>query len=324
VTRSSRFRLSTFAFLLGVACATAVAQSYPTKPVRLVVPFTPGGSTDIVARLMAQKLTDLWGQPFVVDNRPGAGGALGAETVARSTPDGYTLLVTNPGPGLHNVLLRAKPSYALKDFTPVIYIGYLPNIIVANPKLPASDLKELVAYAKTHPGKVNWASPGTGSNPHIALEMLKAATGINVVHVPYKGAPQAYADLMTGQVDAQYTSLIAAEGHVRAGRLKVLGVSGARRQPALPAVATLAEQGVRGADSTLWLGIVTAAKTPRSLIARLNAGANQVLAMPDVRSRLEQLGVEIEGGPPERYDALIRSEARRLAPLARSGAVRIE
>jgi tripartite-type tricarboxylate transporter receptor subunit TctC len=322
------FRLPPSAFiLLGlafVAAGDAWCQTYPERPIRVVVPFTPGGSSDIVARLVTQKLVDLWGQQFVIDNRPGAGGALGAEVVARAAPDGYTILLTNPGPGLHNPLLRKKPSYALADFAPIVYIGFTPNLIAAYPKLAASNLKELVDYARANPGRINWASPGTGSNPHIALEMLKAATGINVVHVPYKGAAQAFTDLMAGQVDAQYTSFISAETHVKSGRLKILGVSGMKRLPALRDTPTFTEQGVKGADSTLWIGFVTAARVPRALIDKLNDGVNRALGMPDVRGRLEQLGLEIEGGTPEKFGAFIRSEAERLAPLVKSGTLSIE
>jgi len=309
--------------LLAWMASLAPAQ-YPAKPVRLVVPFTPGGSSDVVARLISQKLAEFWGQQFVIDNRPGAGGAVGAETVVRAAPDGYTILLTNPGPGLHNAVLRKSPPYALSDFAPIIYIGYTPNLIAAYHKLPAGNLRELVDYAKAHPGKINWASPGTGSNPHIALEMLKLATGINVVHVPYKGAQQAFTDLVAGQVDAQYTSFISAESHVKAGRLKILGISGAKRLPALPDTATFTEQGVKGAESTLWVGFATAANTPRAIIDKLNAGVDKALQMPDVRGRLEQLGVEIEGGTPEKFAAFIRSEAERLAPLRKSGAVQID
>ena len=332
------FRLSTFDFRLGIAaalaliCATASAQpastgsgqAYPSKPVRLVVPFSPGGSSDIVARLVGQKLTEFWGQPFVIDNRPGAGGAVGAEVVARAAPDGYTIIFANPGPALHNVVLRKKPPYTLDDFAPIAYVGYTPNLIVANPKLPFGNLKELVSYAKANPGKINWASPGIGSNPHIALEILKAATGIDVVHVPYKGAAQAMTDMAAGQVDAQYASIASSEPFIKTGRLKVLGVSGAKRQAVIPYVATFTEQGVQGADSILWFGFLTAAKTPRTLIAKLNGGVNRALQAPDLRSRLEQLGVEIEGGTPEKFGAFIKSEAERLRQLVKAGALQIE
>lgn len=312
------------ALALMLACATAGAQQYPNKPVRLVVPFTPGGSTDIVARLIATKLSESWGQQFVVDNRPGAGGAIGAETVARATPDGYTIMLTNPGPAVQNVVLRRKPTYALADFAPIVYVGYTPNIIVANPGLPARNLKELIAYARANPGKINWASPGRGSNPHVALEMLKLATGIDVVHVPFKGAAQAFVDLAAGQVHAQYTSYISTEAYIQAGRLKVLGVSGTKRLAVLPDVMTFREQGVDGADSMLWIGFVTVAKVPRARIDRLNGGVNRALQMPDVRGRLEQLGLEIEGGTPEKFGAFIGSEAKRLAPLVEAGTVRID
>lgn len=309
---------------LALVSAGASAQAYPAKPVRLVVPFTPGGSTDIVARLITQKLHDYWGQQFVIDNRPGAGGAIGAELVARAAPDGYTILLTNPGPALLNVVLRRKPIYLLSDFAPIVYVGYTPNIIVANPRVPAGNLKELIAYARANPGRINWASPGTGSNPHVALEMLKLSTGIDVVHVPFKGAVQAFTDLVAGQVDAQYTSYISSEAHVKAGRLKVLGVSGTKRLGALPETSTFREQGVSGADSTLWLGFVTAAKTPRERIARLNDGVNRALQSPEVHGRLEQLGLEVEGGAPEKFGALIKSEAQRLQPLVKAGTLYID
>jgi len=312
------------AAVLALACATASAQQYPNKPVRLVVPFTPGGSTDIVARLITQKLSEFWGQQIVIDNRPGAGGAIGAELVARAAPDGYTIMLTNPGPTLHNAVLRKKPTYALADFAPVVFVGYTPNLIVATLRLPAGNLKELIALARANPGKINWASPGTGSNPHVALEMLKLATGINVVHVPFKGAAQAFTDLVAGQVDAQYSSFISTEAHVKAGRLKVLGVSGTKRLSALPEITTFREQGVEGADSTLWIGFVTAARTPRALIDKLNVGVNRVLQMPDVRGRLEQLGLEIVGGTPEKFGAFIAGEAERLRPLVAAGTLQIE
>jgi tripartite-type tricarboxylate transporter receptor subunit TctC len=302
----------------------AAAQPYPGKPVRLVVPFTPGGSTDIVARLIGSKLSEFWGQQFVVDNRPGAGGAIGAETVARATPDGYTILLTNPGPAVQNVVLRRKPTYALSDFAPIAYVGYTPNIIVANLQFPAANLKELIAYAKAHPGKINWASPGTGSNPHVALEVLKLASGIDVVHIPFKGAAQAFTELMAGQVDAQYTSYVSTEAFIKSGRLKVLGVSGMKRLKALPGVPTFREQGVQGADSTLWIGFVTAAQTPRALIEKLNGGVNRALQMPEVRARFDQLGLEIEGGTPEKFGAFIKSEAKRLAPLVKAGTLHID
>jgi tripartite-type tricarboxylate transporter receptor subunit TctC len=299
------------------------ASNYPDKPVRLVVPFAPGG-TDIIARLVGQKLVGVWGQQFVIDNRPGAGGAVGTEMVARAAPDGYTLLLTNPGPSIYNVLLRKKPPYAVSDFAPIVYIGYAPLIVVANPKFTPNNVSELIAYAKTNPDKVSWGSAGANSNTHAALELLKAATGVNIVHVPYKGMGPSLIDVVAGQIDAMYTTIMAAGAHIKSGRLKILGAAGAKRQALIPEVPTLAEQGINGADAIVWIGLVTAAKTPRPIIDKLNREVNNVLQIPDVRQRLEQLGIEIEGGTPEKFSAFIKAEVEGLTRLIKAGAVRIE
>ena len=309
---------------VGAWAAQDEAANYPRKPVRLIVPFAPGGSSDFVGRLIGQKLSEMWGQQFVLDNRPGAGGAIGAELVARATPDGYTILVTNQGPGLFNVVLRRKPPYTFDDFASIIYVGYAVNTIIANPKFPPNNAKELIAYAKAHPGKINWSSAGLNSNPHVALEMFKAATGIDVLHVPYKGQGPALTDLVAGQVDVTYASLLSAENYFKSGRVKILGVSGPSRQAVIPNIPTFTEQGVPAADSILWFGLQTTAGTPRAVIKKLNAGVNKALQMPDVRKRFEQLGVLIEGGAPEKFDAVIRSDAKRMAPLIKSGALRVE
>jgi tripartite-type tricarboxylate transporter receptor subunit TctC len=306
------------------AAAQQPANSYPNKPVRVVVPFAPGASTDMVARLLGQKLFDAWGQQFIVDNRPGAGGALGAETVARAEPDGYTLMVTNPGPSLNNILLRKKPTYGFGDFATILYIGSAPLIAVAHPKFPPSDMKELIAYAKAHPGKVSWGSSGTGSNPHAALELLKAVTGVNIVHVPYKGTAPALTDVVGGQIDGLYTTTISADAFIRNGRAKVLGVAGPKRQAVIPNVPTLSEQGITGADNLLWIGVVTAAKVPRTIIDKLNRELNRVLRLPDVKQRFDQIGLDIEGGTPEHFGAFIKSQADGMNTLIKSGALRLD
>jgi tripartite-type tricarboxylate transporter receptor subunit TctC len=230
--RSARLVLA-FSLLSPVSSRAAdpAAGAYPTKPVRLVVPFAPGASTDTLARLLGQKLAESLGQQFIVDNRPGAGGGVGAETVAHATPDGYTLMLANPGPTINNVLLRRKPTYTLNDFAPIVYIGSAPLIAVANPRFPPNDMKELVAYAKANPGKVTWGSSGIGSNPHAALEQLKAATGVNMTHVPYNGSAPALTDAVSGQIDALYTTTVSAEGAIRSARVKVLGVAGPHALP---------------------------------------------------------------------------------------------
>ena len=312
------------AALPSMAWAQNRAGSYPDKPVRVVVPFAPGASTDMVARLLGQKLAEAWGQQFIVDNRGGAGGALGAETVARAEPDGYTLMVTNPGPSLNNILLRKKPRYGFGDFAPIVYIGSAPLIAVVNPKFPPNDVKELVAYAKANPGKVSWGSSGTGSNPHAALEVLKAVTGVNIVHVPYKGTGPALTDVIAGQIHGLYTTTISADAFIRSGRAKVLGVAGPKRQAVIPNAPTLAEQGIQGADNLVWIGLVTPAKVPRAIIDQLNREVNRVLRMPDVKQRFEQLGLDIEGGTPEHFGKFIKSQADEMTALIRTGALQLD
>jgi len=318
-----------FACLIALTSAQAswaqkAAQNYPDKPVRLVVPFAPGASSDIIARLLGQKLTEAWGQQFIVDNRPGAGGGVGAETVARAAPDGYTLMVTNPGPSLNNILLRKKPTYTFADFAPIFYIGSTPLIAVSNPKFPPNDVKELIAYAKANPGKVTWGSSGTGSNPHAALETLKSVTGISITHVPYKGTAPALTDTVGGQIDGLYTTTVSAETFIRSGRAKVLGVAGPRRQALIPHVATLTEQGIRGADNLLWIGVVTTAKVPRPIVDKVNRELNRILQTPDVKQRFEQLGLDPEGGTPEHFEQFIKTQADTMRGLIKAGVLPVE
>jgi tripartite-type tricarboxylate transporter receptor subunit TctC len=313
--------------LLSSAMAQAALDKtavYPTKPVRLVVPFAPGASTDIIARLLGQKLAESFGQQFIVDNRPGAGGGVGAETVARAAPDGYTLMLTNPGPAINNVLLRKKPTYTLSDFAAITYIGSAPLIAVANAKFPSNDMKELIAYAKANPGKVTWGSSGSGSNPHAALEQLKAATGVNITHVPYKGTAPALTDTVSGQIDGLYTTTISAESMIKNGRVKVLGVASPKRAAVIPNVATFAEQGIKGADNLLWIGLVTTAKVPHAIIEKLNREVNRILQLPDVKQRFEQLGIDVEGGTPEHFDKFIRAQAESLRALIKGGVLPVE
>src|SRR5690606_6254851 len=297
---------------------------YPSKPVRVVVPFSPGASTDTVARLLGQQLAEAWGQQFIVDNRPGAGGSLGAELVARAEPDGYTLLVTNPGPSINGILLRRKPRYRFEDFAPIVYIGSAPLILVANPKLPAANAKELFAYAKANPGKLSWGSSGINSNPHAALEVLKAVGRVDIVHVPYKGSGPALADTIGGQIQGLYTTTVTAEAAIRSGRVKVLGVAGPRRSPVIPDVPTLSEQGIQGADNLLWMGMVTRAGVPRPIVDKLNQEVNRLLRTAEIQKRFRQLGLDPEGGSPEDFAELIRTQAKMLSSLIASGTLQPE
>jgi tripartite-type tricarboxylate transporter receptor subunit TctC len=299
----------------------AQSAGYPTKPVRLVVPGAAGASADTAARLVAQKLGEIWKQQLVVDNRPGAGGILGAQSVATAIPDGYTLLATNPSATLQNVLLRKNPPYAVNDFAPIVYLGSTPLIVAASMKLPAANMNELVAYAKANPGKVRGASVGTGSNPHTVLEIFKYVNKVDILHVPYKGGVAPLAGMVSGEVDIYYTTVATAESLVAAGRLKVLGVGGPKRLPALPNVATLTEQGIDNTGANYWYGFVTTAKTPRPIIEKINRDVNAALQTADLRNRFSQIGIDVEGGTPEAFAAHIKTEAGKLAALVKSGAL---
>ena len=315
-----------FAGLMVVAPGWAqdAAKDYPSRPVRWVVPFPPGASNDIIARLVGQKLTEAWGQQFVVDNRPGAGGLIGGDVVAKASPDGHTLLLANPAPNVNSVLLHKQPPYRINDLTPVVWLGYAPLIIVANPKFPPKTAKELVDYARSNPGKVNWASSGIGSSLHIGLAVFQMATGANVTHVPYKGTAPALLDIVGGNIQLMYTTSVSAEAQIKAGRVKVLGIAAKKRQAVLPNVATFEEQGIMNAEAIVWFGMAAPAKTPRPILDKLNREVNKALQMADVRQRLDQLGLEVEGGTAEKFDAFIKSEAARLAGLIKAGAIQVE
>lgn len=309
---------ATIALSSAAAAQDRAAADYPNRPVRWVVPFPPGASNDVTARIFAQKLAEHFGQQFVIDNRPGAGGTIGAAIVAESEPNGYTLLHANPGPSVNNVLMRRKPPYHMGDFAPVFYIGYVPLIIVANPQFPPTDVKTLIAHAKANPGKINWASSGNGSSLHIGLALFQAATGVEVVHVPYKGTAPALTDVVGGRVQVMYTTSVSADGQIKSGRVKVLGVAAPKRQAVLPDVPTLAEEGVKNAEAVVWFGVSAPAKTPPAIIKKLNAALNAALAMPDVRQRLDQLGLVPEGGTPQDFAAFLQREAGRLTMLIKT------
>ncbi len=304
--------------------AAGDAADYPNKPVRWVVPFTPGASNDIIARLMGAKLYDAWGQQFLIDNRPGAGGAVGADTVAKATPDGYTLVLANPGPNVNTPLMMRKPLYKVTDFTPVVFIGYAPLIIFANPAFPPRTPKELVDYAKAHPGKINWGSSGVGSSLHIGLALFQAATGVDVVHVPYKGSGPALTDLVAGQIQVMHTTTVSAEGQIKSGRIKMIGVASPKRVALLPDVPTLAESGIKDAEAIVWFGMAGPSGLPRPIVDKLNREVNKDLGLPDVKARLDQLGLEVAGGTPEEFSKFIRNEAAKVTRLIKAGLLQKE
>jgi tripartite-type tricarboxylate transporter receptor subunit TctC len=310
-------------FALAIALFTAplwaADDDYPNRPVKIVVPFAPGGSTDVVARILADKLQGELKQPFVVENRAGAGGNIGADVVAKSNPDGYTLLMGTTGVlAINGYLYKEMPFDAQRDFAPVSYTSLITNILVVNANVPARTVPELVALAKAKPGELTFASSGAGSSTHLSSELFKAMTGTSIVHVPYKGSSQAITDLMSGQVTMLIDNAPSSLPFVQQGKLRALGVTSLKRLPSLPDVPTIDESGVKGYESLSWSGIVAPAATPRAVIAKLNAAIERVLAMPDVKKRFADLGVDPVGGPPEAFARHIRAESEKWGRVVKA------
>lgn len=296
----------------GAAAASAVpaalAQAYPAKPVRLIIPFPPGGATDIFGRVLAQKLGELIGQSVVIENRPGAGGAIGSEMASKAAPDGYTILLATTSTHSIGPALNAKMPYdARRDFAPVIHLADATNILIASPTLPVNNLRELIAYAKANPGKLNFGSSGNGTIVHLTGEQFKAATGTFIVHIPYKGTALTIPDLIAGQIAFVFDNIASALPHVKSGKVKSLGISQLKRSPLVPEIPTMDEAGLTGFESNTYFGVFAPAGTPAPIIQRLNAEINKALQSADFRERLGALGAEPVGGPPE---ALARAVAR--------------
>jgi tripartite-type tricarboxylate transporter receptor subunit TctC len=322
-------KLPTLVRLLAmVTCAIAwhaQAQTpYPNKPVRWLVGFAPGASNDIIARVVAAPLGDLLGQPVIVDNRSGAAGMIAGETVAKGTPDGYTVVMSTGGPSVFGPMLAKRAPYRVDEFSQVVMLGYTPLVIVAHPAFPPRNPREVVDYAKANPGKISWGSSGTGGSPHFGLLIMQAATGIEVTHVPYKGSAPALIDLVAGQIQAMHTSVLSAEVHLNAKRLKVIGVAGPKRLAAIPDVPTFAEQGIIGGESTVWFGIAAPPAMPKAIVQKLNSDVNRVLKNPDAVGRLQTLGLDLLGGSPEDAAEWIRREAAKVTQLIKLGRLKPE
>jgi len=308
-----------------LAISADTAQDYPNRPIRLVVPFPPGGGTDIVARAIMVKLTEGWGQQIIIDNRGGAGGVIGADTVAKSTPDGYTLLFGTPGALVINPLLNSKLPYnATRDFAPVSLLALNPQLLAVHISVPVSTVKELIALARAQPHKLNYASVGEGTPNHLAMELFKSMTGTDMVHVPYKGAAPAVTDLVGGHVQLMFNPMPPLLPHVKSGRLKALAVGGTQRSGALPDVPTVAEAGVPGYEYVTWYSIVAPARTPRAVIDKLNARLAAVLAMPDVAQRLSVQGAEPRASTPEELTRFMQEDTKRLGGIIRSAGIKGE
>lgn len=301
----------------------AAAQSYPSKPIRLVVPFPPGAYTDTVARLVAQGLSEKVGQPVIVENRAGAGGNIGADFVAKAPPDGYTLLMGTIASAI-SMSAYAKLQYDLvRDLAPVILVVTVPNVLVANPHVPARSPGELIELARSRPGKLDYASSGNGGAPHLAGEMFKTRTGTSLVHVPYKGIGPALTDLIGGQVSLMFTSLDSAIGHIRTGKLKALAVTSAKRSSLLPEVPTMAESGLPGFEIVAWGGILAPAGTPKDIINLLNDQIGKLLRSPEVARRFLEFGAEPAPGTPEEFSRFIGREIEKWAQVVKTAGVKI-
>jgi tripartite-type tricarboxylate transporter receptor subunit TctC len=295
------------------------AQVFPVKPVRLIVTYPAGGPADIAARALAQKLAEAWGQQVVVDNRAGAGGIIGTELVAKAAPDGYTLLHGTAAGLVINPLLRNKLPYdTLRDFAPVSMVVIVPQLLVTHPGVPASTLKELIALAKSQPGRLNYASVGVGSPNHLGMELLKSMAGIDMVHVPYKGAAPAMADLMAGQVQLAFNGMASVVPQVAIGKLKAIAIGSAARSAAAPEVPTVAEAGLPGFEYTAWNGNFAPAATPRALVAAISSDIRKALAAPDLVQRLSSLGSEPGGSTPAQFAAFIREDHVRWSRVVKS------
>jgi len=318
-----RFGMVFGALLASAASVQAQAQTsaYPTRPVRIVVPSSAGGGSDILARLMAKKLTESMGQPFIVENRAGAGQALGIDVVARAPADGYTLLMAASAIVLNQVLSKKTSYDTVRDFAPVSLVASVSNVLVVNPTLPVKTEAELIDYAKARPGVLNYSSAGTGTSPHLSMELFRSMAGITLTHVPYKGTGPAVVDVVGGQVQLSMPNLLTAMPHIKAGTLRALGVTGPRRATALPNVPTIAEAGLPGYESVQWYGLLAPMGTPAPLVARLHAEIAKSLASPEIQAALTNEGAEAVGNKPEEFAAFIKSEIDKWSTVVKTARI---
>lgn len=318
------FKVGSYAAVLAFVSAAAGAQDYPVKPIRLVAPFAAGGGTDVLARIVGQKLNERWGQAVVVDNRPGAGGNVGADLVAKSTPDGYTLMLGGVPHAIAMSLYRKLPYQLARDMTATAPIATFPSMIVVHPALPAQSVPELIALAKAKPGSLNFGSPGNGSPNHLAMELLCKLGGVKMQHIPYKSAGQVAGELLGGQVQLASMGLPISIPHVKAGKLRALAVTSASRSPMLPDLPTVAEAGLAGFDVTSWYGIFAPAATPRPILAKLHGEVVAIVTSPEVSQRLASLGAEPYVPSLEAFNEHVRAEIAKWAKVVQESGARVD
>jgi tripartite-type tricarboxylate transporter receptor subunit TctC len=305
--------------------ATAIGQTYPDRPIRVIVPVPAGGTPDVVARLVQQPLAAALGQQLVIDNRGGAGGVIGVELAARAVPDGFTLLFSSPGPLTIAPHLQKKIPYdTLRDFAPVSLVSIGPFLLITHPAVPAKNVKELIALAKAQPGKLNYASAGNGAANHLAMEHFKSMAGIDLTHVPYKGAPQAVTDVLGGYVNLMLNSIPPVIQHIKAGRVRLLGIASLKRSPQLPDVPTISESGVPGYEAANWFGMLAPAKTPPAIVRRLNTALVEIVRSADIRAQLEVQGADPVGSSTQEFAAFIRAESEKYAKVVKQTGAQVD
>jgi tripartite-type tricarboxylate transporter receptor subunit TctC len=315
---------SAFALVAMAISFGAAAQSYPTHPVKVVVPYAVGGSADVYGRFLAAKLSETMGQPFVIENRPGGGAVIGTDAVAKSAPDGYTLLVMSNTHTVNETLIPKKPYDLLKDLAPVTGINSQDLLLVAAPGVKANTLREFLALAKSQPGKLNYASSGPGTPYHMAGELFKHMAGVNIVHVPHKGSDQARTAVLGGQVDIMFDAISTIVGHVNAGKLQALGTTGKSRSPVTPSIPTVAEAGVPGYEATIWLGVMAPAATPKPILEQLSAAVNKVINSPEVKANWSKQGAVPMGMKPDEFGAFIKEDVAKWAKLVKETGMKVD
>jgi tripartite-type tricarboxylate transporter receptor subunit TctC len=301
----------------------AETERYPVKPIRIVVPFTPGGSNDLVGRVIALKLNEAWGQPAIIDNRPGGGSTIGIETVVRAAPDGYTLLTTSGGIAI-NVSLYKLSFNPVTDLAPVSLLAQMPYLLAVTPSLPAKTVQDVINLARAQPGKLAYSSSGAGTSSHLTMELFKSAAKLDMLHVPFKGGAPAVTAVMSGETQMTFNVITGTLPHVKSGKIRAIAVSSIKRAEVAPDIPTVAESGVPGFDVIAWYNMFAPARTPRGIITKLNAEVNRMLGQPDVRERFRALGVTPRGGTPEELGALLKSEIARYAKLIKATGTHIE
>lgn len=294
-----------------VWAASVPAQTYPDRPVRMIVPFAPGGGTDVVGRLTGQKLSDVWGVPVVFDNRPGAGSTVGTAMVAKGTPDGYTIGFASMSLSINATLYRSLPYDPVKDLAPIILVARAPNVLVVHPSIPAKTVKELIAFAKSRPGKLNFSSSGTGGVSHLSAEVFRAAAGIDIVHVPYRGAGPAMTALIGGETQIMMATTPVALPQMKANRLRAIAISSRQRSPLAPDLPTIAENGFPGFETDTWYGLLAPSGTPAAIIRRINADTARILDMPEMKTALGQQGAQPAGGSPDEFKRFVQAEIEK-------------